>query len=109
MDLQGKVGVILGVANERSIAWGIAKAISDAGGRVALNYQNERMEANVQKLADQLNNAVCYPCDLTDDDQIDAFFERVGREFGGKLDFMVHSVAFAKREDLDGRYMGHLA
>jgi enoyl-[acyl-carrier protein] reductase I len=106
MQFAGKQGVVLGVANDRSIAWGIAQALDAGGARVAMGYQNERLEGTVRKLGDTLTQpAFCAPCDLSDDDQIDRFFAAVGEAFGGKLDFLVHSVAYAQREDLTGRFV----
>ncbi len=105
MDLSGKSGVILGVANERSIAWSIAQEMHAAGARLAFNYQNERLAGNVRELADAMGQVTCLPCDLSDDEQIDRFFGQVGVAFDGKLDFLVHSVAFANKEELMGRYM----
>jgi enoyl-[acyl-carrier protein] reductase I len=105
MQLEGKRGVVLGVANERSIAWAIAQAAHQAGARLAFNYQNERLERDVRALAGQLDGSCCFPCDLSYDEQIDAFFGRVAEAFEGKLDFLVHSIAFARREDLMGRYL----
>lgn len=105
MDLSGKHGVILGVANDRSIAWQIAQATHRAGARLALNYQNERFEEDVRKLAGQIPESLCMGCDLMRDDQIDHFFEHIEEQFEGKLDFLVHSVAFAKRQDLQGRFI----
>lgn len=102
--LEGKTGVILGVANERSIAWHIAKAVHAQGARVALNYQGERLAGQVQELAKQID-AFSAPCDLGIDEEIDRFFGQVGEQFGGKLDFLVHSVAYANRDELSGRFM----
>jgi enoyl-[acyl-carrier protein] reductase I len=104
IDLQGKKGVILGVANQRSIAWAITKAFSEAGATIVLNYQAERVREGVEKLAGQLDpKPLILPCDLCDDAQIDAFFNKVSEVFDGKLDFVVHSVAYASKEDLEGR------
>jgi enoyl-[acyl-carrier protein] reductase I len=103
--LEGKNGVILGIANPRSIGWHIARASHKAGARLIFNYQTKRLEDGVRKLADSLSeNITVLPCDLADDQQIDRFFEEVESAFSGKLDFLVHSVAFANREDLDGRF-----
>jgi len=100
----GKSGVVLGVANERSIAWNIARVLHEQGARLALNYQGERLADQVTALARQVD-ALCLSCDLTDDDQIDHFFRQVAGAFDGRLDFLVHSVAFAQREDLTGRFV----
>jgi enoyl-[acyl-carrier protein] reductase I len=102
--LAGKKGIVLGVANKRSIAWGIAKAVSDAGARLALNYQGERLEENVRELAATIDNPLVLPCDVTKDEEIDAFFAKVKEEFG-TIDFLVHAVAFAPKEDLEGDFV----
>lgn len=103
--LQGKRGVILGIANKNSIAWGIAEAMHAAGARLAFNFLNERMEPKVKKLTETLSDTITLPCDVTKDDEIDAFFGAVSEHFGGKLDFLVHSIAYAEREDLTGRFV----
>jgi enoyl-[acyl-carrier protein] reductase I len=101
--LEGKTGLIMGVANKRSIAWGIANSANNAGARLVLAYQNERLGENVHELAPQLSNAVPMQCDVTSDDQIRALMSRIGEE-AGHLDFIVHALAFAPREALDGMY-----
>ncbi len=98
-DLQNKTGLIVGVANKRSIAWAIAQAASAAGARLAVTYQGERLEENVRELSAGLTNPLILPCDVTDDGQIARVFSEIDREFGG-LDFMVHGAAFAPREEL---------
>ncbi len=103
IDLAGKKGVILGVANDRSIAWSIARVLDQAGARLALTYQNDRLKDRVSKLADSLEDAIIAPCDATDDDQITDLFEVVGRTFGD-ISFLVHSIAYANREDLAGNF-----
>ncbi|MBY0402748.1 MAG: enoyl-ACP reductase [Cyanobacteria bacterium] len=102
--LAGKTGIIFGVAHKTSIAWAIAKSLSDAGMKLAFTYQGERLEKNVRELAEPLENALILPCDVTDDAQIQAVFDEVGAKFG-RLDTLVHSVAFAQKEDLDGQYI----
>jgi enoyl-[acyl-carrier protein] reductase I len=104
MLLEGKRGLILGVANKRSIAWGIAQAVSREGARLALTYQGERLEENVRELAASLKDPVILPCDVTRDDDLKALAEGVQKELGG-LDFVVHAVAFALREELDGEFL----
>jgi enoyl-[acyl-carrier protein] reductase I len=104
MLLEGKVGLVLGIANKRSIAWGIAQAVSREGARLAVNYQGERLEENVRELAAGLRDPLILPCDVSRDEDIDALMESVGKEFGG-LDFVVHAVAFALREELDGEFL----
>jgi enoyl-[acyl-carrier protein] reductase I len=105
MDLlAGKTGVIFGVANKNSIAWGIAQSAAAAGARLVLTYQNERLERNVRELGATLDRPLILPCDVTSDEQIAAVYEQIGREFD-QLDFVVHSVAIARREDLEGRFL----
>lgn len=98
--LEGKTGIVLGVANKRSIAWAIAQALSDAGMRLAFTYQGDRLRDTVTGLASTLEGSLLLPCDVTSDEEIDAVFRSVGEEFGS-LDCLVHSVAFAPREDLE--------
>jgi enoyl-[acyl-carrier protein] reductase I len=93
----------MGVANKRSIAWGIASAANRAGARLVLTYQNERLGENVRELAPQLNNPVLLPCDVESDEQIETLMSRIGSE-AGPLDFLIHALAYAPREALDGMY-----
>jgi enoyl-[acyl-carrier protein] reductase I len=93
----------MGVANKRSIAWGIANAVNKAGGRLVLAYQNERLGENVQELAPQLNNPLLVQCDVSSDEQIAALMSRI-REEVGHLDFIAHVLAYAPREALEGMY-----
>jgi enoyl-[acyl-carrier protein] reductase I len=102
--LEGKTAVIYGVANHRSIAWGIAQAMQREGARLALTYQGERVERYVRDLAANLADPLVLPCDVADDGQIDAVYRQIGATFG-RLDAVVHSVAFAEREDLEGRFV----
>jgi enoyl-[acyl-carrier protein] reductase I len=104
MLLDGKRGLILGVANKRSIAWGIAQSVSREGARLALTYQGERLEENVRELAASLKDPVILPCDVTRDDDLKVLAESVQKELGG-LDFVVHAVAYALREELDGEFL----
>jgi enoyl-[acyl-carrier protein] reductase I len=99
-DLSGKHGLIVGVANKRSLAWAIAQAASRAGARLAVTYQGERLEENVRDLAASLHDPLVLPCDVAEDAQIDALFGSIDREFGG-LDFVVHGAAFAPRNELE--------
>ena len=101
--LEGKTGLVMGVANKRSIAWGIANAANKAGARLVLTYQNERLGENVRELAPQLTNPLLLPCDVASDEQIQALAGRIGEEVG-HLDFVVHALAYAPREALDGMY-----
>jgi enoyl-[acyl-carrier protein] reductase I len=102
--LQGKRGLILGVANKWSIAWGIVQSVTREGARLALTYQGQRLEENVRDLAASLDQPVILPCDVTRDEDLDALAASVKQELGG-LDFVVHAVAFAQREELDGEFM----
>src|SRR5688572_28607761 len=103
MLLEGKTGLVMGVANKRSIAWGIASAASKAGARLVLTYQSERLGENVRELAPALKDPLLLQCDVADDDQIASAMGRI-REQVGHLDFLVHALAFAPREALDGMY-----
>jgi enoyl-[acyl-carrier protein] reductase I len=98
-DLAGKTGLIVGVANKRSIAWAIAQAASASGARLAVTYQGERLEENVRDLSASLTDPLILRCDVTDDGEIAHVFSEIEREFGG-LDFLVHGAAFAPREEL---------
>ncbi len=101
--LKGKKGIIFGVANKRSIAWGIAQALANHGAQLAFTYQGDRLKESVQDLASTLTQpSPLYPCDVTKDDDIKNVFEQLGREFGS-LQFLVHCVAYAKKEDLAGK------
>src|SRR6516225_8448084 len=97
--LAGKHGLIVGVANKRSISWAIAQAAAAAGARLALTYPSERLEENVRELAAKLDRPLVLPCDVTSDDEIVALTTSLDREFGG-LDFLVHGVAFAPQAEL---------
>ena len=101
--MAGKRGLIMGVANQRSIAWGIAKACADAGAELAFTYQGEALERRVRPLAESVN-AEIMPCDVTDDASLDAVFEKLKSDWG-KLDFVVHAIAFADKDELTGRYV----
>jgi enoyl-[acyl-carrier protein] reductase I len=102
--LRDKFGVIFGVANKRSIAWGIAQATAAAGARLALNYQGERLEENVRTLASELENPLVFPCDVARDEEIDRAIELIRKEFG-RIDFLVHAVAYALRDELEGEFI----
>jgi len=104
MLMKGMRGLIVGVANKRSIAWAIARACADNGAQLALTYQNERLGENVKDLAKELENPLLLPLDVADDDQIKAAFETIGEQWG-KLDFMVHAVAYAPRQALEGDFI----
>jgi len=103
--LKGKVGIVFGVANKRSIAWAIAKAWADAGATLIFNYQGERLKDNVAQLLETFGeDTPLYPCDVSSDEEIDAFFENV-KKHTDKVDLMLHSVAFAPREALEGNFL----
>ena len=104
MLLEGKTGVVFGVANKRSLAWAIARRANDEGARIAITYQGERLEENARELAEQLNKPLVLPCDVTKDDDIVAVFAKLKAEFGS-LDFVVHGIAYALREELEGDYI----
>ncbi len=103
--LSGKTAVVFGVANKRSIAWAIAKAWSDAGAKLIFNYQGDRLKDNVEQLAGTFGDDVpLYPCDVSSDEQIDAFFAKV-KEHTDTIDLVLHSVAFAPKEALEGDFL----
>src|SRR3954468_21835452 len=102
--MRGKRGVVLGVANNRSIAWGIAKAARAAGAEVALTWQGDALKKRVEPLAKELDGLLLGHCDVTDPATIDAVFEVV-REKWGRIDFVVHAIAFSDKDELDGRYV----
>lgn len=102
--LDGKVALIFGVANKNSIAWGIAQKLHAEGATIALSYAGEALKHRVTPLAEQVNCDFVEECDVTDDDALDATFAKVKDRFG-KIDILVHSVAFGKREDLGGRFV----
>ena len=103
-DLKGKHGLVVGIANKRSIAWAIAQAATAAGARLAVTYQGERLEENVRELAAALVDPLILPCDVTDDAQIADVFSAIDKEFGG-LDFMVHGAAYARKEELTAPFV----
>lgn len=103
IDLTGKKGLVFGVANDRSIAWAIARMLGEAGAQLALVYQNDRLKERVVRLAARLENAITLPCDAADDAQIRSVFEQAAAAFGD-ISFLVHSIAYANREDLAGRF-----
>jgi enoyl-[acyl-carrier protein] reductase I len=102
--MAGKRGLILGVANNRSIAWGIAKACADQGAEIALTYQGDAFRKRVEPLAAELGARIVGHCDVTDTASLDAVFDNVAGMWG-KIDFLVHAIAFSDKEELDGRYV----
>lgn len=102
--IAGKRGLILGVANNRSIAWGIAKACAEQGAEIALTYQGDAFKKRVEPLAAELGAHLAGHCDVTDTASLDAVFANVAAKWG-KIDFLVHAIAFSDKEELDGRYV----
>ena len=102
--LEGKRALIVGVASNRSIAWGVAQAMHREGASLAFTYQNDRLQSRVEKLAAECDSDITVPCDVEDDAQIQQVFDQVGTHWD-KLDIVVHSVAFAPREELQGEYL----
>ena len=102
--LDGKRGLVMGVANNRSIAWGIAKACYDHGAKIALSYQGEAIKKRVLPLAKELNSELIVECDVSETKSIDKMFEEINKKFGS-LDFLVHAVAFSDKDELKGRYI----
>lgn len=102
--LENKVGMIFGVANQRSIAWACAESCMQSGAKLAFTYQGERLQRNLEKLTSNLEDSLVVPCDVTNQAEVDAAFDAVGKKFG-KLDFLIHSIAFAPREALEGEFL----
>jgi len=102
--LENKVGLIFGVANKRSIAWACATACAAHGARLAFTYQGERIKENVESLAGTLGDSLVLPCDVTNQAEVDATFAAVDEKYG-KLDFLIHSIAYAPREALEGEFV----
>src|SRR4051794_15627166 len=102
---EGKQALILGVANKRSIAWAIAKRLHDEGAELAFTFQGERIEKGVRELAESVDARLVTECDVRSDDDVARVFAETGEAFGGGLDVLVHSVAFAAAEDLEGRFI----
>jgi enoyl-[acyl-carrier protein] reductase I len=101
---EGKRGLVLGVANRRSIAWAIASRLAEEGAQLAFTFQGERIEKNVRELAESVSSPLVTSCDVREDADVDRVFAEVGELWGGELDLLVHSVAFAAAEDLEGRF-----
>ncbi|MAF67832.1 MAG: enoyl-[acyl-carrier-protein] reductase FabI [Micavibrio sp.] len=99
-----KKGLIMGVANERSIAWGMAQALADQGAELAFTYQGEALEKRVRPLAERVDSQIVLPCDVTDESSISATFEAI-KEQWGEIDFVVHAIAFSDKNELDGDYV----
>ncbi|MCP9439047.1 MAG: enoyl-ACP reductase [Nitrospira sp.] len=104
MLLNGKNGVIIGVANKHSIAWAIAQSVASHGARLLFNYQNERLKQNVEELVATVPGAKAFACDVANDAEIEALMRHAQKELG-RLDFVIHSLAFAPREELTGQFV----
>lgn len=102
--LKGKRGLVMGVANDRSIAWGISKAAHDSGAELAFTYQGDALLKRVKPLAESLGSDIILPCDVTDEDSIEATFKEIEAKWG-KIDFVVHAIAFSDKNELDGKYV----
>ena len=102
--MEGKKGLIMGVANERSLAWGIAQALAREGAEMVFSYQSEALYRKVKPLAEQLGNVEMIECDVSNDESIDALLEKVAKKFG-KIDFIVHAIAYSDRNELTGKYI----
>ncbi|KUJ85933.1 enoyl-ACP reductase [Ruegeria marisrubri] len=102
--MAGKRGLIMGLANDKSIAWGIARALSEAGAELAFSYQGEALKKRVDPLAAQLGSDIVLPCDVGDEDSIDALFAELEKKWG-RLDFVVHAIGFSDKNELRGRYV----
>jgi enoyl-[acyl-carrier protein] reductase I len=100
----GRRGLVLGVANKRSIAWAIARRLAEGGAELAFTFQGERIEKNVRELAESVSSPLVTECDVRSDDDLVRVIDEVGGAFGGELDLLVHSVAYAAAEDLEGRF-----
>jgi enoyl-[acyl-carrier protein] reductase I len=100
----GRRGLVLGVANRRSIAWGIARRLAEGGAQLAFTYQGERIEKNVRELAESVASPVVTECDVRSEEDLARVVDEVAATFGGELDLLVHSVAYAAAEDLEGRF-----
>ena len=104
MRFEGKRGLVLGVANKRSIAWAIARRLADEGATLAFTYQGERIEKGVRELAESVSSPLVTECDVRSDDDVQRVLRETGDAFDGRLDVLVHSVAYAAAEDLEGRF-----
>jgi enoyl-[acyl-carrier protein] reductase I len=104
VSFEGKKGLVLGVANRRSIAWAIAKRLADGGAELAFTYQGERIEKGVRELAESVSSPLVTECDVRADEDVARVFDEVSAAFDGRLDLLVHSVAYAAAEDLEGRF-----
>ncbi|WP_299372813.1 enoyl-ACP reductase FabI [uncultured Kiloniella sp.] len=102
--MAGKRGLVMGVANDRSIAWGIAKAVADQGAELAFTYQGDALKKRVAPLAESVNSDILLQCDVTDDASVKAVFKEIEEKWG-KMDFLIHAIAYADKEELKGKYL----
>ncbi len=102
--LKGKRGLVMGVANDRSIAWGLAKAVADSGAELAFTYQGDALLKRVRPLAESVGSSILLPCDVTDEASIDATFAEIEKQWG-QIDFVIHAIAFSDKNELDGMYL----
>ena len=102
--MAGKRGIVMGVANARSLAWGVAKSLADHGAALAFTFQGEAIERRLRPLAESAGSDFVVPCDVTDEASVDSVFEAVAARWGG-LDFLVHAIAYSDKEELKGRYL----
>ena len=102
--MKDKRGLVMGVANDKSIGWGIAKAIADQGGELAFTYQGEALKKRVIPLADSVNSDIVLPCDVSNDEDIDDTFNELKKKWP-KIDFLVHAIAFSDKDELKGEYV----
>ena len=102
--LENKKGLVLGIANDRSLAWGIAEFISNSGGKLALTYQNQALKKRITPLSEKVHAQHVYECDVQNYEYLPLFFQKISKEFG-KLDFIVHGIAFSDKEELKGEYV----
>ncbi|MBT6387185.1 MAG: SDR family oxidoreductase, partial [Alphaproteobacteria bacterium] len=102
--MAGKRGLIMGVANERSLAWGISRALHAHGAELAFTYQGEALEKRLRPLAESIGSDIIMPCDVTDEDSIDATFAALEEKWG-TIDFVVHAIGFSDKDELKGRYV----
>lgn len=102
--MEGKKGIIMGIANERSLAWGVAQSLAAQGAEMVFSYQSETLHKRVKPLAESLGNVEMIECDVCSDSSVESLFSRLGEKFG-KIDFLVHAIAFSDREELTGPYV----
>ena len=103
MLMQGKKGLIMGVANDKSIAWGIAKSLAENGASVAFTYQGDALKKRVEPLAESINSNILIPCDVSDSESMQNVFD-ILKEKWGKIDFLVHGIGFSNKDELRGKY-----